>query len=128
MMGKQNCECSCCHRRHAHLQLVKGYQQGVHLKQNITTKDKNEYESDFGGRSRVGVGIGVGIGEVHRCRNRGDGRARAMAHPLFGVGGPVIVSGPSTFPNHKSMEIKTKRWSKEIVLVINQGARVSLGT
>ena len=56
MMGKQNCECSCCHRRHAHLQLVKGYQQGVHrgLKQNITTKDKNEYESDFGDRSRVG--------------------------------------------------------------------------
>ena len=35
---------------------ISGYQQGVHraLKQNITTKDKNEYESDFGGRSRVG--------------------------------------------------------------------------
>ena len=24
MIGKQNCECSCCHRRRAHLQLVKG--------------------------------------------------------------------------------------------------------
>ena len=39
-----------------------------------------------------------------------------MAHPLFGVGGPVIVSGPSTFSNHKSMEIPTKCWSKEIIL------------
>ena len=55
MMGKQNCECICCHRRRAHLQLVKGYQQGVHraLKQNITAKYKNEYENDFRGRSRV---------------------------------------------------------------------------
>ena len=45
-----------------------------------------------------------------------------MAHPLFGVGGPVIVSGPSTFSNHKSMEIKTNCWSKEIVLVNIAGA------
>ena len=34
---------------------------------------------------------------IHRCRNRGGGDGRAMAHPLFGVGGPVKVSGPSTF-------------------------------
>ena len=45
-----------------------------------------------------------------------------MVHPLFGVGGPVIVSGPSTFSSHKSMEIPTKSWSKEMVLFNIAGA------
>ena len=55
IVGKHNCECSCCHRRCAHLQLVEGYDwecTGA-LKQNITTQANHGYEGRFSSRAKV---------------------------------------------------------------------------
>ena len=49
IVEKHNCECSCCHRRCAHLQLVEGYSWEFTevLKQNRITQENHEYEGRF---------------------------------------------------------------------------------